>query len=162
MKCYRIMSDSYYKSPYGCSANAGRWNPRGTRMIYAGSAPTVALLEYLCIKGPAVGSRPWYMIVYEITDESLIGTLETKGLPPDWAVIPHGKATQDFGKSWLDAREFPFLRVPSARINISFYPMECNLLINPDFPGLTSLLKVVDTIPFTYLLDPWTGPLKKK
>ena len=62
------MSDSYYKSPYSCSGGAGRWNPKGSRMIYAGSAPTVALLEYICIKGSAVGTKPWYMVVYEIKD----------------------------------------------------------------------------------------------
>jgi hypothetical protein len=130
-------------------------------MIYAGSAPTVALLEYLCIKGPAVGKKPWFMIEYEITDDSQIGTLDIKSLPSDWGVIPHGKSTQDFGKAWLDEREFPFLKVPSARVDIRFYPREFNLLINPDFPGLTSLMKVVETIPFTYLLDPWTAPLRK-
>jgi RES domain-containing protein len=155
MKCYRIMSESYYKSPYGSSSNAGRWNPKGTRMIYAGSAPTVALLEYLCIKGPAAGKKPWYMITFTIDDESLVGTLDVRSLPADWSVIPHGKATQDFGKSWLDERESPFLKVPSARVHLSFYPMEFNLLINPDFPGLSSLLKVTDMIPFTYLLNPW-------
>ncbi len=161
MRCYRIMSASYYKSPYGSSSNAGRWNPRGTRMIYAGSAPTVALLEYLCIKGPAVGSKPWFMIEYEVKDDSQVGTLEVSSLPSDWASVPHGKATQNFGKTWLDAREFPFLKVPSARINIRFYPMEFNLLINPDFPALTDLLKVVDTVPFTYTLNPWMDKLKK-
>ena len=125
-------------------------------MIYAGSSPSVALLEYLCIKGNAVTSRPWYMIVYEIVDETMIGTLETESLPGNWNVIPHGRATQEFGKLWLDAEEEPFLKIPSARIDISFYPPEHNLLINPDFPDITKLLKVADAIPSTYLLNPWT------
>lgn len=122
-------------------------------MIYAGSAPTVALLEYLCIKGTAVGSKAWYMIVYEIADESWIGTLETESLPHGWNILPHGKATQDFGKAWLEEKEFPFLKVPSSRVNIAFYPLEHNLLINPDFLSLSDLLKVVDTVSFDYLLN---------
>src|SRR5579862_5939513 len=106
MRCYRIMSEAFYKSPYGSSSNAGRWNPKGTRMIYAGSAPSVALLEYLCIKGNTVALGKWYMIEFEIVDESLVGTLDTKNLPGDWNALPHGKSTQDFGKAWLDEREF--------------------------------------------------------
>lgn len=125
-------------------------------MIYGGSLPSVALLEYLCIKGNAVSTRPWYMVVYDIPDETLAGTLETASLPGDWNVLPHGKATQVFGKVWLDEKEYPFLKVPSARIDITFYPLEYNILINPDFPDLTNVLKVVEAIPFNYLLNPWT------
>ena len=153
MRYYRIMSEAYYQNPFSCSAGGGRWNPKGSRIIYAGSAPTVALLEYLCIKGTAVGSKPWYMIVYEIVDEKWIGTLDKASLPQDWNILPHGKATQGFGKAWLEEKEFPFLIVPSSRVNIAFYPLEHNLLINPDFPALSGLLNVVDTISFDYLLN---------
>jgi RES domain-containing protein len=148
------MSEAFYKSPYSSSGSAGRWNPKGVRMIYAGSSASVALLEYLCIKGNAVATRPWYMIVYQIPDESLVGTLEAASLPPDWNILPHGRATQDFGKVWLNEKAYPFLRVPSARIDLKFYPQEHNLLINPDFPELTKELQVVDTIPFSFLLNP--------
>ena len=148
------MSEAHYKNPFGCSGSGGRWNPKGSRMIYAASGPAGALLEYLCIKGTAVGSRAWYMIVYEIADESWIGTLETAGLPHNWNILPHGKATQDFGNTWLEEKEFPFLKVPSSRVNIAFYPLDHNLLINPDFPSIAELLKVVDTVSFDYLLNP--------
>lgn len=130
-------------------------------MIYAGSAPTVALLEYLCIKGTAVGSKPWYMIVYEITDETWIGTLQKGSLPNDWNILPHGKATQDFGKIWLEEKEFPFLKVPSSRVSLNFYPLEHNLLINPDFPSISELIKVVDTVSFDYLLNSSPGSNKR-
>jgi hypothetical protein len=122
-------------------------------MIYAGSSPSVSLLEYLCIKGNAVSSKRWYMIVFDVRDESLIGTLDAKSLPPDWNVLPHGNATQDFGKTWLEEKEFPFLKVPSARLDISFYPVEHNVLINSDFPSLHLYLRVKEIKSFTYLLD---------
>lgn len=148
------MSEAYYKKPYSASSAAGRWNARGTRMIYTGSSPSVALLEYLCIKGNAVASKRWHMIVYDIADEKLIGTLEAASLPPDWNTLPHGKATMDFGKAWLEESEYPFLKVPSARIDLSFYPLEFNLLINPDFPDLPKVLKFRGSTPFNYLLNP--------
>lgn len=152
MHYYRIMSEDYYRNPYSCSSNAGRWNPRGSRMIYAGNSPTVSLLEYICIKGNAVAKKRWFMIVYDIADDTLIGTMEQDNLPVDWNVLPHGRATQNFGKTWLGEKRFPFLKVPSARVNIAFYPQEHNLLINPDFPELTEVLKVVGSIPFNYML----------
>ncbi len=152
MRYYRIMSELFYKSPYSSSSNGGRWNPRGSRMIYAGSSPSVSLLEYLSVKGSAVGLNPWYMVIFEIENEKLIGTLDAKELPTSWNSLPHGRATQNFGQTWLHERAFPFLRVPSSRLNIKFYPLEHNLLINPDFAKIEKNLKVVDTVPFSYLL----------
>ena len=152
MRYYRIMSEDHYKTPLGCSYNAGRWNPKGTGMLYASSTPSGSLLEYMCIKGGTVALSSWFMIVFEIVDTAMIGVLEPEYLPAQWNALPHGRATQNFGNEWLQQKEFPFLRVPSARLNIAFYPEEHNLLINPDFPSLPSLLKVTDSIPFTYLL----------
>jgi RES domain-containing protein len=148
------MSDAYYRNPYASSASAARWNPKGMRMIYAASSPSVALLEYLCIKGNAVATRQWHMVVYEIRDETFVGTIDKSTLPRDWNVLPHGRTTQEFGRDWLNEKEYPFLKVPSARIDIAFYPLEFNMLINPDFPDLSNLIKVAESIPFTYLLNP--------
>jgi RES domain-containing protein len=147
------MSESYYKTPFSTSGNAARWNPKGQRMIYAASSPTVALLEYLCIKGSAVASKQWYMIVYEIVDETLIAQLEPTNLPADWSAVPHTRGTQELGRIWLEGNQEPFLKVPSARIGLVFYPMEFNILINPDYPDVTNVCKPIDTLPFNYLLN---------
>ena len=76
--------------------------------------------------------------------------------------MPHGKATQDFGKAWLEENEFPFLIVPSSRVNIAFYPLEHNLLVNPDFSSISDLVQVVDTFSFDFLLisSPALSPIK--
>jgi RES domain-containing protein len=148
------MSEAFYKNPYSVSGNGGRWNPNGVRMMYAGSSPAVAQLEYICIKGNAVSTKAWYMITYDIADDSLVASLDVTNLPNDWAQLPHPKSTQDFGKQWLEGKEEPFLKVPSSRINITFYPLEFNLLINPDFPGLQKVLSVINVTPFNYLLNP--------
>jgi RES domain-containing protein len=153
MRYYRIMSETYYKNPFSCSYSAGRWNPKGTGMIYAGSGPAVSLLEYLCIKGNAVSGKPWYMVEFEIHTKNLIGTLEKDSLPENWNTLPHGKVTQDFGKVWLQEKEFPFLKVPSARLNLSFYPLEHNLLINPEYPDLKKHIEYVREVRFDYLLN---------
>ncbi|MCL6258108.1 RES family NAD+ phosphorylase [Aquiflexum sp. TKW24L] len=147
------MSETYYKAPFSCSYNAGRWNPKGMGMICAGSGPAISLLEYLCIKGNAVSGKSWYMIEFGIQDPNLIGTLEKDSLPENWNVLAHAKVTQDFGRAWLQEKEFPFLKVPSARLNLSFYPLEHNLLINPDFPDFKNHIEVVDEVRFDYLMN---------
>ncbi len=90
---------------------------------------------------------------FEIQNPDLIGTMEKESLPQQWNILPHGKITQDFGKIWLQENEFPFLRVPSARLNLSFYPLEHNLLINPDFPDLKKHIEFVGQVRFDYLLS---------
>lgn len=147
------MSESHFQNPYDASSNAGRWNPKGTKMIYAASDPALAQLEYLCIRGFTLAKARWYMIVFEIADEKWVGTLEAERFPEDWAALPHGKATQEVGKVWLDYNEFPFLQVPSARLHLAFYPRQFNLLINPTFPDIAKWLKVIETVPFSYLLN---------
>jgi len=147
------MSEAYYKSPYSASTKGGRWNPSGSRMIYAASDPAVAQLEYLSINGNGVAIRLWYMIVFEISNEKLLGTVDPTSLPKDWAALPHSKSTQSFGKLWLEEKEHPFLRVPTARLHLTFFPKQFNLLINPDYPDLNKFLKVKETIPFSFLLN---------
>ena len=121
-------------------------------MIYAASSPSVAQLEYLCIKGNAVANNHWYMIVYEIANHNLIGEMDKSYLPDDWNILPRARSTQEFGRDWLLEREYPFLKVPSARINLAFYPEQHNLLINPDFADLQKALNIREVLPFDYLL----------
>ena len=149
---YRMMSEKYHREPFSSSLSGGRWNPQGYPMIYTGSSAALAALEYLCIKGTSAALETWYVVIYEIHDSELIGTLEKQSLPQNWNLLPHGKVTQDFGKLWLRENSFPFLKVPSARLHISFYPEEHNLLVNPRFPGIHDLFKVVDARKFVYKL----------
>ena len=123
-------------------------------MIYAGSSPALAQLEYLCIRGTVVGTQAWRMIVYEIVDETSVGEINPTHLPADWSALPHSLATQGIGRQWLASFDSPFLKVPSARLNLQFFPADFNLLINPDFPDLRNLLTVINTVPFSFLLNP--------
>jgi RES domain-containing protein len=147
---YRMMSEKYHKEPYSCSLFGGRWNPKGYPMIYAASSASLAALEYLSIKGTAVAQQPWYVMVYEIKEMHWIGELEVAGLPANWDSLPHGKATQEFGKFWLKEQTFPFLKVPSARLHTSFYPEEHNLLINPLFSEINELFRFAEARKFAF------------
>jgi RES domain-containing protein len=153
MHCYRIMQERYAVAPYSFSGSAARWNPKGVNMIYAAGSPALAQLEYLCIRGHVVGTQAWRMIIYEIRDETLIGEINPSHLPRDWNALPHSLTTQELGKQWLASSDSPFLRVPSARLHLQFFPADFNLLINPDFPDLKNVLAVTASVPFSYLLN---------
>lgn len=122
-------------------------------MIYAASSPALSQLEYLCIRGNVVGTQMWRMIIYEIKEETLIGAINPKQLPADWNALPHSLTTQEFGRQWLTSFDSPFLKVPSARLNLRFFPGDFNILINPDFPELRNLLTVVESVGFTFVLN---------
>jgi len=147
------MQERYAAAPYSFSGTAARWNPKGTNMIYGGSSPALAQLEYLCIRGNVIGTQAWRMIVYEIRDETLIGEINPALLPGDWNALPHSLTTQEIGKQWLVSFDSPFLKVPSARLNLQFFPGDFNVLINPDFPDLRNLLTVINTVPFSFVLN---------
>ncbi|HEY5749462.1 MAG TPA: RES family NAD+ phosphorylase [Chryseolinea sp.] len=147
------MQERYAAAPYSFSGTAARWNPKGTNMIYAASSPALAQLEYLCIRGHVVGTQAWRMIIYEIRDETLVGEINPAHLPADWNALPHSLATQEIGKQWLTSSDAPFLKVPSARLHLQFFPDNFNLLVNPDFPDIRDLFAVVNTVPFSYVLN---------
>lgn len=149
---YRIMSEKYHQQPYSCSMFGARWNPKGFSMIYAANTASLAALEYLCIKGTSVLHEAWYMLTFEIKNEDLIGTLELDSLPANWDVLTHGKVTQEFGKQWLQEKSFPFLKVPTARMPVSLYPGEHNLLINPMFSDIQENFVFRDSKMFAYKL----------
>jgi RES domain-containing protein len=154
MRLYRIMSEKRSSDPYS-AATRGRWNPLNSLLIYAANRGSLAMLEYLTIRGPSVSGAVWKMVVYEIMDISLVGELLKDDLPDQWNLVPHPSTTQDFGMQWLRQNEFPVLKVPSVRLPIENYPEECNVLINPATANLKKMLKVVGVYDFKYLLNDW-------
>ncbi|HYG02007.1 MAG TPA: RES family NAD+ phosphorylase [Chryseosolibacter sp.] len=146
------MSEAYHNDPWSSGGRAGRWNHDGVRMIYLASTPSLAMLEYLTIKGSVVGQNNWYMITFEIMDEHIIDDLEAESLPDEWNLIPHPFSTRQFGSGWVKDIDSTFLRVPSARIPIEFYSKEHNLLVNANHSELKTLMRVISETSFSYSL----------
>ena len=128
-------------------------------LAYLRQDPRFANLEH---KESWASEEPFYRMKVKLKKE--IVTLGVPGISPthrvgqyvkpeNWNALPHAKVTQDFGRVWLQEKEFPFLKVPSARLNLSFYPLEHNLLINPDFPDFQKHIEVVDEVRFDYLMN---------
>jgi RES domain-containing protein len=109
----------------GAFLYGGRWNPPGTRMVYAAGSQSLAALEMLVHTEDAndLVTLQFVAIPVEI-DEVLIA--DAGKLPKSWAVYPARPGTAKLGDEWIRSGRSCVLRVPSAVIRA-----ERNYLINP-------------------------------
>jgi len=154
VKCFRLIEKVHEKTPLGYGKAGGRWNLKGTPIIYASNYTAINFMELLCIKGPVVAAAKWILVELEIRGD--IPHLESKDLPSDWSARPYPKSTQEFGTQWAQSMVTPYLKVPSCRIPLSSYPQEHNLLINPLHPDRNKLIDIISIEEVSFELNKWT------
>jgi RES domain-containing protein len=156
LNAFRIVQDKFSVAPYSYGLkSAGRWHPKGTPMVYAASSIALAMVEYLCIKGPGVLTSRWALLIYNINGQ--LPSLDITSLPLNWAARAHSKDTQEIGKQWILSNEAPAMKIPSARLPLFAYPEEFNLLINPLHPALQEEVSIVESRPLRFHLGDWGG-----
>jgi len=153
MDYFRIIKREHAASPFGYGRNAGRWNSRNTPIIYAASSASLSMTEYLSIKGTAVLTTVWSLVTYSVDYES--PHLEKETLPAEWDARPHPLTTQLFGDKWVKEQTSVCLKVPSARLLISAYPREHNLLMNPFHPDFLKTVSVKAVENLHFHLNEW-------
>ena len=126
--------------------SAGRWHPRGVRVVYAASHLSLAMLEKLVHVDPDVLPDRLAAFEIEIPDgDASREVVPIDRLPTDWRAEPPGAATQALGRSWLtDPTRPAILVVPSVVV-----PREENYLLNPTHPD-AGRWSVVSSEPFRF------------
>lgn len=106
---------------------AGRWNPKGLRVVYCASSLSLACMETLVhIPSPRrLEKRVYFQI--EVPDKFL-DRVDVAMLPRNWRRHPAHDATRRIGAEWLRKGKRAALMVPSALLPDW---SESNLLINP-------------------------------
>ncbi|SFG48779.1 hypothetical protein SAMN04487988_104161 [Algoriphagus hitonicola] len=99
-------------------------------------------LELLSIKGSVVTKSAWKLVELEI--EGKIPVLEVDHLPENWKSRPYPSETQEFGTIWSKRLISPVLKIPSCRIQLSSYPEDHNLLINPLHSEFSQRIKTLN------------------
>ena len=120
----------------GARLYGGRWTSVGRRAVYTSSSVALATLEILVHMGlvnkPVVVNS--YVIYRVDVPESLVLEIDPKALPTNWAAPIAPAQLSVIGDAWLDAREKPVLRVPSAVVL-----SESNFILNPEHPRFSRL-----------------------
>ena len=103
----------------------GRWNSRGTRILYTAGSLSLAALEMLVHLNNEEILFSYSFAIAEF-DESLILPIEEfQTLPENWSVSPPPLEIQKIGDEWAREKASVVLKVPT-----SVLPVEFNYLIN--------------------------------
>lgn len=116
----------------GARQSGGRWNRRGTPVVYASSTRALACLEtvvHLASGDPLPLNR--YLVEISIpSDLWKARTIFDPAAGVGWDAEPAGQASLDWGTAWARKLTTAVAEVPSVIV-----PEELNYLINPGAPG---------------------------
>ena len=143
MILYRIAKCKYANdlSGEGAAKYSGRWNSKGTRLVYTSTSISLANLEFL-VNTDGLPLRSEICIMHiEVPNHSIkVCTLEN--LPSNWTT--NLMNTQKLGNDFITEQKHLLYQVPSAVIN-----EENNILINPLHP-LAYQIELKFKNPFTF------------
>ncbi len=136
-KAYRIVKPKFVDTAFdgeGARVFGGRWNEKGTRMVYASASASLAILETFVHMGIDARTISHVIIEIDISDE-IIEELANADLPDRWNASPAPELCQDLGTSWANSMHSAVLSVPSV-----IMPVERNYLINPMHPDFEKIV----------------------
>ncbi len=147
IKAVRLVSPRYAESAFdgeGARRYGGRWNSKGTSMIYAASSLALAALEMLVHLGDTNLLDGLFVYITASFDEEDVITLDPHTLPENWRDDEY--TTRALGDDWVYNGASLMLEVPSVVI-----PEEPNYLINPKHPDAG---KLTLSAPKSFQFDP--------
>ncbi|MES2743262.1 MAG: RES family NAD+ phosphorylase [Pseudomonadota bacterium] len=109
----------------GAKMTGGRWNSRGTPVVYCASTIALAILE--TVQHLRSGSLPFnrYLVRIDVPDMVWNAHQVLDPLPGGWDAIPAGLAARRAGDAWIASGASALLLVPSVIV-----AEESNVLIN--------------------------------
>lgn len=135
VRAWRIVKEKHASSAFdgeGARLFGGRWNPRGTPMVYTSGTVSLAALETLVHMVPPVEFK--FSVISVEFEDQWVETWPPADLPAEWTVEPPPPATQNIGGLWALQARSAVLAVPSAII-----PGELNYLLNPAHPDFKKI-----------------------
>jgi RES domain-containing protein len=110
----------------GARMTGGRWNDKGTPLVYCATNIALATLE--TVHYLRNGALPFnrYLVRIDIPDAVWGARQVLDPLPGGWDAIPAGSSARTAGDAWIASGASALLLVPSVIV-----PDEYNVLINP-------------------------------
>ena len=152
MHLWRICRERFAAEAFsgeGARLYGGRWNSKGTRVIYTSTSLALAVVETFVNLEPNLRPDDLVSIQAELPDGIATQRLEVKSLPANCYKL-RGESLRHFGDEWLRAQKTVALQVPSAAVR-----GEWNVLLNPAH-GDFRKLKIHKLQPFEFDLRMFT------
>lgn len=132
MKLYRLALSRHINDLTGAGARmyGGRWNAKGTPVLYTSESRALAVLEYLVHVPLTLVPDGLALREFSVPDDVVMERLSAARLPAGWGSSPPSDVTVAQGEAWFQKGRALLLKVPSAVV-----PEEFNYLINPAHPG---------------------------
>lgn len=126
---YRIAGSRFINdlSGEGARIYGGRWNSKGTSVLYTSINRSLATLEVLANVTNENLPIDLCLAEIKIPDNAEVKTVSLSELPEDWDSYPAPLILSKFGNEWIKENKKLCFRVPSAVVN-----KEWNILINPN------------------------------
>ena len=132
---WRLLTARFAQSAFsgeGARLYGGRWNRKGTSMVYTAGTQSLAMLEMLVQDEPL---RAHYVMIPATLPKNLkIERFRPDQLPADWRDPGAREQLQVIGTDWVRRRSSAVLAVPSVVI-----PTETNYLLNPLHPSFVRI-----------------------
>lgn len=132
----------------GAKSTGGRWNSKGSSVVYAATSISLATLETLAHLGDNINIRNAFLVRIEVPAAvwKKREMVEAADLPATWIAEPPGATTIRYGDHWIAGLTAPILLVPSVIV-----PEEYNVLINPAHP---QTVQITASVLRQYVYDP--------
>ena len=144
-QAWRIVKAKHAGSAFdgeGARLYGGRWNSRGTRVVYTSETLSLAALESLVHLNPPVAFK--YVAIPVEFDETMVEILDPADLPDAWTEEPPSPLSMAVGDHWVGEARSAVLALPSVII-----PTERNYLLNPAHPQFPEV-KIGKAAPFSF------------
>ncbi|OFX60625.1 MAG: RES superfamily protein [Bacteroidetes bacterium GWA2_30_7] len=128
----------------GAEKSGGRWNSKGTAMIYTCESRALCTAEIAVHSPLGIVPADYVIITIKIPDNIEIFELDIKNLKEDWKLFPHSHSTQLIGDKFISENKYFVMKVPSVVVQGDF-----NYLINP-FHDDFKLLKILNINDFEF------------
>ena len=143
IEAYRLAYTDSVTAAFRPRGAAGRWNSRGTVVVYTAEHPALAALELLTAWDDYEDFRNYHLYRCELPEGVVFDAVPD--IQQQRMDIHDLQATRQYGDAWAKSNATAVLRVPSAVSMFSY-----NYLLNPDHPDSDRV--VVRTLlgPFRY------------
>lgn len=118
----------------GARRFGGRWNSKGTPMVYTAGSQALAVLELL-VHLQDSDLLKHYRLIPVTFDDVMVRIQDSRALPGNWKRRPTPASVRAIGDAWAAAGDSVVLQVPSAVV-----PVENNYLLNPLHRDFSKLL----------------------